>query len=255
MFLSLPLFAMAENGFVQTLSESQDLIPLPRTREDKVGKEEPRFMRRARLEGKATVLDPLSEKPAPTGESKYLAGAVPEENGIVTFRQTFYVLDKNRKDTYPIMLEYAKSLVAGSVPNSLRARVINDDPQAGNVVVKVEEYMTFKKKFLNLDRAQFRFLFSAECSDGGKVTMTLTQISYGYEEDGEGKFHTTYKAEEWITDKEAINKSGKKLYPRSGKFRRFTVDRVEKIFDNARNLFEEQKKITDKKKVDALVGE
>ncbi len=252
MLLSLPLFSMAETRLMQTLSESHDLIPYPRIREDKT---EPKSVRIARIEGKATALAPESVKPAPTGVSKYLAGAVPEVNGIVTFTQTFYVLDKNREYTYPIMRDFAKSLVAGSVPNSLRARVLTDDAQAGNAVVKVEEYMTFKKKFLNLDRAQFRFLFSAECDDKGKVKMTITQISYGYEEDNEGKFGITYKAEEWITDKEAINKSGTKLYPRSGKFRRFTVNRVEDIFNAAREKFEEKKKAEDKKKINKLVGE
>ena len=47
----------------------------------------------------------------------------------------------------------------------------------------------------------------------------------------DGKNGIPYKAEEWITDKVAVNKKGTKLYPRSGKFRRMTVDRVEEIFN------------------------
>jgi hypothetical protein len=188
-------------------------------------------------------------------EQKYLAGAVPEKDGIITFTKSFRVPDKTKDEIYAAMLEYAKTLVQGSVPNSLRARIVNDDPTAGPIAAKVEEYMVFKKKPLYLDRAQFRYLFSAEVNDEGRVNLIVTQISYGYDEDNEFNFNTTLRAEEWISDKAALNKAGTKLYPRSGKFRRFTVDRVEKIFDNARNLFEEQKKITDKKKVDALVGE
>ena len=53
--------------------------------------------------------------------------------------------------------------------------------------------------------------------------------------DGKNGIH--YKAEEWISDKEAVNKKGTKLYPRSGKFRRKTVDRVEEIFQSFMDTF------------------
>ena len=184
---------------------------------------------------------------AATDDSKYLKGAVPEENGIVTFRQTFSVPGKQQSDIYPAMLAYAKSLVEGSIPGSLRARVVNEDPATGEIDVRVEEYMVFKKKPLYLDRAYFRFMLNINCNPEGKVSMTLSQITYGYDEDGEGNTRTTLKAEEWITDSEAINKAGDKLYPRSGKFRRKTVDRVEEIFAKAREVFEEPEQPVAKK--------
>ena len=75
----------------------------------------------------------------------------------------------------------------------------------------------------------------AECSDN-KVKVTIFRISYWYEEERDGG--ERFKAEEWISDAAAINKAGTKLYPRSGKFRRKTIDRVEEIFDGARAAFE-----------------
>jgi len=63
------------------------------------------------------------------------------------------------------------------------------------------------------------------------VSLVITQISYYYNEDMDGNNGVHYKAEEWISDKEAVNKKGTRLYPRSGKFRRMTVDRVEAIFN------------------------
>lgn len=176
---------------------------------------------------------------AATDDSAYLKGAVPEENGIVTFSQNFSVPGKQKSDIFSIMLTYAKSLVGNSIPNSLRARVVNDDAASGEIVVRVEEYMVFKKKPLYLDRAQFRYMLSITCNDEGKVSMKLTQISYGYDEDSEGNTQTTLKAEEWISDAQAINKAGTKLYPRSGKFRIKTVDRAKEIFDGAREAFEQ----------------
>ena len=67
--------------------------------------------------------------------------------------------------------------------------------------------------------------------------MTITKITYYYGFDQEGNNGENYKAEEWISDKEAVNKAGTKLYPRSGKFRRKTVDRAEEIFAGAQALF------------------
>ena len=81
------------------------------------------------------------------------------------------------------------------------------------------------------------FLYKDE-NGKDKVKMTVTKISYYYGFDNEGRNGESYKAEEWISDKEALNKAGTKLYPRSGKFRRKTVDRIDEIFAGARNVFE-----------------
>ena len=99
--------------------------------------------------------------------------------------------------------------------------------------------MTFKKLFLNLDRTRFRYNLAATVTDG-KVSMMLSKITYYYNEDMDGQHGENYKAEEWITDKEAVNKSNTKLYPRSGKFRIKTIDRVEAIFESAMDAFEDQ---------------
>ena len=170
-------------------------------------------------------------------DSQYLAGAVPEQNGIVTFTQTFSVPGKTQADIYSVMLNYVKTLVANG-RQDLRTRLVSDTDNT--VVANVEEIMTFKKKFLNWDHAYFRYLISAKCTPDSKVVMTVTKIGYRYGFDQEGNGGEDYKAEEWISDREALNKAGNKLLPRSGKFRRNTVDRVKEIFDDARLAFELQ---------------
>ena len=172
-------------------------------------------------------------------DPKYLLGAVPEVDGIVTFQKNFTVTEKNEQQIYDIMQAYIKnSLIGGAIqaPKSDYTRVISEERSSGTVVARIEEYMTFSHVFLNLDRTRFRYLLSATVK-GQKVSLVLTQISYYYNEDMEGKNGETYKAEEWITDKVAVNKKGTKLYPRSGKFRRMTVDRVEAIFDGFMDIF------------------
>ncbi len=179
---------------------------------------------------------PLLAMAASKDDSRYLRGAVPERDGLVTFTQTFTVQGKSQAEIYTAMQAYVRRLVAEG-RQDLRTRVTSD--QDNTIIAKVEEVMTFKKKFLNWDHCYFRYLISAECTPDSKVHLTLTQISYQYLFDNEGNGGETYKAEEWISDAAAINKAGTKLYPRSGKFRRKTVDRVNEIFNGARDVFEQ----------------
>ena len=157
---------------------------------------------------------------------KYLLGAVPEVDGVVTFQKDFSVTDKNEQQIYDILL------MAGAIQNQQPhyTRIVSEEKENSTIVARIEEYMTFKRiPVVSLDRTRFRYLLSAIVK-GQKVSLTITQISYYYNEDMDGKNGVPYKAEEWITDKEAVNKKGTKLYPRSGKFRRLTIDRVEEIF-------------------------
>lgn len=165
-------------------------------------------------------------------DSKYLLGAVPEVNGVVTFQKTISVAGKSQAQVYQAINNYMQNAILGNAIEGLRTRVISDGKQDGNIVVKAEEYMIFKKKALNLDRTRFRYQLSANTTEG-KCELTLNQVSYYYNEDMNGENGVTFKGEEWITDKEAVNKKGTALYPRSGKFRRKTIDRVEEIFAGA----------------------
>lgn len=169
-------------------------------------------------------------------DSKYLAGAVPEVNGQVLFQQTFTVKDKNKQEIYTVMKNYIRQMTQEEI-QMRGTKMAMEDSLEGTVVGRFEEWMTFKKKPFVWDRTRFRYLLTAECSDG-KCHMTLTQISYYYEEDNEGYNGRTYRAEEWINDANALNKAKTKLLWGSAKFRRKTVDRVEEIFTGARDAFE-----------------
>jgi hypothetical protein len=173
-------------------------------------------------------------------DPKYLLGAVPEVDGVVTFQKSFSVTDKSEQQIYDILLAYINnSLISNAIHDKSLpyTRIISEEKGEGTIVARIEEYMTFQRiPIISLDRTRFRYLLSADVK-GQKVSLTITQISYYYNEDMEGKNGIPYKAEEWITDKEAVNKKGTKLYPRSGKFRRMTVDRVEEIFNGFVNAF------------------
>ena len=176
-------------------------------------------------------------------DPKYLLGAVPEVEGIVTFQKNFTVSDKNEQQIFDVLYAYINnSLISNAIHDQRQpyTRIISNERENGSIVARIEEYMIFQKTFFSLDRTRFRYLLSATVK-GQKVSLVLTQISYYYNEDMDGKNGVLYKAEEWITDKEAVNKAGTKLYPRSGKFRRFTVDRVEEIFNGFMDSFSTKK--------------
>lgn len=187
-------------------------------------------------------------------DPKYLLGAVPEVEGVVKFQKTFSVTDKNQAQIYEILLAHVKNtLLANGIQNQhpQYTRIISQEPDSGTVVARIEEYMTFSHvTFFQLDRTRFRYLLVARVT-GQKVHLDITQISYYYNEDREGKGGEYYKAEEWITDKVAVNKKGTRLYPRSGKFRRMTVDRVQSIFEgfmDALSTMEVEEQVITKKR-------
>lgn len=169
-------------------------------------------------------------------DSKYLAGAVPEINGKIVFQQTFAVKGKNQQQIYDTMKAFATAMTKEEIQMK-QTRFTYDDAASGTMLVRFEEWMEFKKKPLCWDRTRFNYILKIECSDE-KCHMEISQISYYYEEDMEGNNGKTYKAEEWISDDSALNKSKTKLLWGSAKFRRKTVDRVSEIFNNARNAFE-----------------
>lgn len=170
-------------------------------------------------------------------DSKYLKGAVPEVNGVVTFQKSVSVAGKDSKMIQQDVLKFVQDSIVATSIQGLRTRIVSDGAADGNIVARVEEYMIFKKQALNLDRTRFRYQLTAKITNGN-VDLEISQISYYYNEDMQGENGTTFKAEEWISDAEALNKAGTKLYPRSSKFRRKTVDRanaiLQKIADAAK---------------------
>ena len=90
----------------------------------------------------------------------------------------------------------------------------------------------FQSNAISLDRTRFYYVLKAVCQNG-KVTVEMSHIKYFYEEERKPQ---RYKAEEWITDEEAVNKKNTKLLPITGKFRRKTIDRKDYLFNKIEDL-------------------
>lgn len=181
------------------------------------------------------LASPAKEK---VDDSKYLKGAVPEVNGVVTFHKAFAVPGKSKSDIYKVVKAYLTDKVENSIPSPVNYARMNQD-SADTLAAQICEWQVYTKKFLNLDRSRFRYSLNVIISDG-KVSIDMTRLAYYYMEDQEGNNGVNYRAEEWINDANALNKAGSKLLPKSNKFRRKTVDRAEEIFDEIMDIFEQK---------------
>ena len=170
-------------------------------------------------------------------DAKYLVkGVVPEVNGKVCFETNIKAPGKSAEEIYSILLQQMEKMVKepNQIANSIVAVKDSVNHELGAVF---HEWLVFKSVALSLDRTQMNFQLLVSCKDG-EANVKMTRITYDYDT---ARTPQHYSAEEWITDKYAVNKKGTKLYPISGKFRRKTIDRKDFIFNKFESLLNEKK--------------
>lgn len=164
-------------------------------------------------------------------DQKYLAGAVPMVDGRVVFSKVVEAPGKSAKQIYDIVLAYMQKMT--KEPNQFeQSRIVLSDPATFKIIGNYQEWLVFKSTALVLDRTRLLYNFMADCEDG-RVTLTMTRISYFYDEE---RLAQTFKAEEWIDDKNGLKKNKAKLSKVSGKFRRKTIDRKDYLFGKIESL-------------------
>ena len=163
-------------------------------------------------------------------EAKYLKGAVPEVNGQVVFSKHIEAPGKTASQIYDIMLQYMERLT--KTTNQIQSQIASADDKKHEIVGAYQEWLVFKKALLSLDRTRFFYVLQVQCNDG-RADVEMKRIRYLYEEERDPRH---YRAEDWITDKEAVNKKNTKLLPISGKFRRKTIDRKDFLFNKFESL-------------------
>ena len=163
-------------------------------------------------------------------DAKYLRGAVPEVDGKVVFSKTIEAPGKSADQIFSIIKGYMNKMLREK--NQLNSVMLVDDSTAHHVGGRYEEWLIFKKTAIMLDQTRFMYVLDAQCQDG-KAEVTLSHIRYLYEEQRDPQ---RLRAEDWITDAEAVNKKNTKLYPITGKFRRKTIDRKDFLFNKLESL-------------------
>lgn len=164
-------------------------------------------------------------------DAKYLAGAVPVEDGYVTFRQTFKAPSLSQKELYQALLMWAngKFQPTDQFPQN---KLITQNEANGELGAIGEEYLVFSSSLLSLDRTRIYYQCRVECA-AGECTVELSRIRYWYDEARDGGVR--YRAEEIITDEFGLNKKKTKLARVVGKFREKTIDFKDQLFKDIEN--------------------
>ena len=170
-------------------------------------------------------------------DAKYLLpDAVPVVDGKVCWTTTISAPGKSAKEIYDILLAQLEKMV--KEPNQIEgSAIVVNDTQKYELGAVFHEWLVFKSASLSFDRTRFNFVIEVDCSNE-KAVIKMNRITYDYDLDRDPKHYT---AEEWITDKNAVNKAHTKLYPLPAKFRRKTIDRKDFIFNKFNTLLNEKK--------------
>ena len=163
-------------------------------------------------------------------DPKYLENAITLVDGKVTFQQTLEAPSLSKEELYDLFLNWANERFKPSNEKLNQNKVVYTNPQEGEIAAIAEEYIVFSSSALSLDRTRIYYQFFIKTEDG-RCDLTMSRIRYWYDENRDGGQH--YNAEEWITDKMALNKKKTKLAPICGKFRRETIDLKDKLFEDA----------------------
>ena len=160
-------------------------------------------------------------------DSKYLAGAVPEEDGKVVFSKEFSIPGMSQDEIFERMQKWM-DLRLKKNQNEI-SRVVYTNKEKGQVIGIGEEWLVFSSSALSLDRTLINYQLSAFCQPE-KCEFRIEKIRYTYRE---GRDQEKYVAEKWITDDYALNKSQTKLVLGLAKWRRKTVDFADELCKEA----------------------
>lgn len=170
----------------------------------------------------------LIEKKKKVEPAKYMQGAVPEEDGQVIFTLDKAVPGMSADSIYSKTYAFMQALTHQENQFEV-SKIAAVNKQEHTIAARYKEWLVFQNSFLSLDRTVFCYTLIAQCSDQ-HIKLTMERISYQYEMDRGDNNGLNVKAEEWITDKESINKKGTGLNRMNAKFRRKTIDRKDNIF-------------------------
>ena len=133
---------------------------------------------------------------------------------------------------FSALKNYVEKEVVGGPDHLEKSRITEADSAAGTLAASIEEWLYFAKRAWVTHRTIFYYQLVCEVEDG-RFTVSLRNLRYHYVENDTPGVENLYRAEDWITDDEALNKQKTKLTRIAGKFRRFTIDRKDALFQGA----------------------
>ena len=157
----------------------------------------------------------------PKDDTRYLAGAVPEVDGKVVFSKEFQIPGMSQAQIFATATQWMDERLKEN--KNIDSRVVFSDEAKGTIAGVGEEWIVFASSALSLDRTLINYQVTVTCKPGSCL-VELEKIRFTYRDTEK------YKAEEWITDKYALNKTKTKLIRGLAKWRRKTVDFADDMF-------------------------
>lgn len=168
--------------------------------------------------------------------SAYMAGAVPEVDGKVVFTQNIAFTGKSKEQVYANLIQWASLRYMPDTEHGMwndkdyyknlqNAKVAVADEKNGVLVCQADEEQVFSNRTFSKDFCRMNYELELKI-ENSQVVATVKTISYVY---SLTETPERIAAEDWITDKEAINKKGNFLRM-SGKFRIKTIDLKDQLF-------------------------
>lgn len=164
-------------------------------------------------------------------DKKYLAGAVPTENGKVVFNRQLDITGISPQMAIELTQQWASGALANDGYNG---KVYDIDNNAGSLIINMDGDLVFKSSAFQLDQATISFIMDVKFGNN-KCMLTFRNIRYLYAINPNNTRRDVIMADNWITDKEALNKAGTKMYAMNGKFRIRTVQLVDYLTESLRS--------------------
>jgi hypothetical protein len=157
-------------------------------------------------------------------DKKYLSGAVPEVKGKVVFSKSFDLPGVQQLEIYKRALAWAEA----NYDKKGNRQLLYAGEEDFIISCRGHDEIIFHSRAFSLDKTDIFYQLNIYCKDDS-CQAEIRSIHYKYPGAAPDEFDV-YKAETWITDKEAIRKKTK-LYKINGKFRIKTIDLVDDIFN------------------------
>ena len=145
-------------------------------------------------------------------DSYYLSGAVPERDGKVYFSKQFSLPALSQAEIMEKASAWAKAYIDEIQGGSA---ILSQDEAA--IKAMNHEIIVFSESNFQRDNGGIHYVMEVKAEDQA-LTLEIHNINFTYPDRGR------FTAEEWISDKEALNKDRTKMYPGTAKWRRGTVD-------------------------------
>lgn len=156
--------------------------------------------------------------------SRYLGGAVPEVDGKIVFSKEFTIPGMSQDQIFERVMNWMEERLKEN--KNQGSRIAYSDKAKGMIAGIGEQWIIFKSTALSLDRTWINYQITVTCKPE-HCLMEIEKIRFTYGD------NEKYTAEDWISDKYALNKSKTKLTRGLAKWRKKTVDFIDDLFAGA----------------------